>query len=306
MRLAAHLALGLRAVVPARGNPLAADRLGPVIHQAPHAHEKPEAALEPGIAPFDFLLGRRHEHHIQPQRVGAVLADHVVGIDDVALPLGHDVAVLQHHALREQARERLVEVHQADVAQHAREEARIQQVQNRVLHAAAVEIDRHPVRRLHRVERRFLVHRIAEAEEVPRRIDERVHRVGFTPRRPAARGALDVDEFGHLGERRVAAACEGGHLRQRDWQLVVRHRHHAILVAIDHGNRRAPVPLARDAPVLEPILDLASANAAALGVRRHPADHCRRFLSAVRAGIDDAAVVARSFRHRIGRHQIGA
>ncbi len=94
-----------------------------MIDDAPHAEEEAEAALESGVAPLDFLFGRCDEHHVQSQRVGAVLLQHVVGIDDVALRLRHDGAVLQHHPLRQQALERLVEVHQTDVAQEAGEEA---------------------------------------------------------------------------------------------------------------------------------------------------------------------------------------
>ena len=78
-----------------------------LIDQAPDAGEETPAALEPGVRPLDLLLRRRHEHHVEPQRVGAELLDHVVGIDDVALRLRHDLAVLEDHALREQARERL-------------------------------------------------------------------------------------------------------------------------------------------------------------------------------------------------------
>ncbi len=129
------------------GNALAADRLGQPIDQTPHAGEEPEAALEPGVGPLDLLLRRRHEHDVEADRVGAELLDHVVGIDDVALRLRHDLAVLEHHALRQQARERLVDRRHAEVAEHAREEPRVDQVEDRVLDAADVEIDRSPVRR---------------------------------------------------------------------------------------------------------------------------------------------------------------
>ena len=114
------------------------------------------------------------------------LLDHRVGIDDVALGLRHDRAVLEHHALRQQVRERLAVIDHAEIAEHAREEARVDQVQNRVLDAAAVEIDRAPVRDLRRIERQLVVVRVGKAIEVPRRIDERVHRVGLAARRPAA------------------------------------------------------------------------------------------------------------------------
>ena len=110
--------------------------IAPLIDKAPDAREKAPAALETGIAPFDFLLGRRDEHHIQPQRVGAELLQHLVRIDDVAFGFRHDGAFLQHHALRQQVRERLVVIDHAEIAEHAREEPRVDQVQNRVLDAA--------------------------------------------------------------------------------------------------------------------------------------------------------------------------
>ena len=44
-------------------------------------------------------------------------------------------------------------VDHAEIAEHAREEARVDQVQDRVLDAAAVEVHRHPVLRLRRIER---------------------------------------------------------------------------------------------------------------------------------------------------------
>ena len=105
------------------------------------------------------------------------------GLDHVALRLRHLRAVLaHHHALREQVRRRLVILDQPDIAHHLGEEARIDQVQNRVLDAADVLIDRKPLRDLRRIERRRAVVRIAVAVEIPGRIDERVHGV-------ASRGA---------------------------------------------------------------------------------------------------------------------
>ena len=44
------------------------------------------------------------------------------------------------------------------------------------------------------------------------------------------------------------------HLRQQDRQAVRRHRHHAALLAVDDRDRRAPVALPRDAPVLQAVL----------------------------------------------------
>ena len=183
------------------------------------------AAVEAGVAPLDFLLGRGDEHHVEPQRVGADLLQHRVGIDDVALRLRHHVAVLQHHPLGEQVRERLAVVDHPEVAEHPGEEARVDQVQDGVLDAAASRSrPGTSTSTLAGSNGSAVVVGVGEAVEVPRRVDERVHRVGLAPRRPAAGRAGDVDELRHVGQRRIAAAGELGHLGQLHRQLLVGHR----------------------------------------------------------------------------------
>ena len=54
------------------------------------------------------------------------------------------VGLVHHHALREQAREGLVEAGMARLLHRAGEEARIEQVQDRMLDAADILIDRQP------------------------------------------------------------------------------------------------------------------------------------------------------------------
>ena len=92
-----------------RGIPLAADGIAQLVDEPPDARQKAEAAFEPRIGPLNFLFRRRDEHDVQAQRVRAELLDHVVGIDDVALRLRHHLAGVEHHALRQQPREGLVE-----------------------------------------------------------------------------------------------------------------------------------------------------------------------------------------------------
>src|SRR5204863_4225857 len=96
-----------------------------------------------------------------------------------------------------------------------------------------VEIDGHPVRRVLRIEREVGILRVANPEEIPGRIDERVHRVGLAPGGTAAHRALDVDEPRDLRQRRIAAAAEGRDLRELDRQLVVGYRYDAVLLAVD-------------------------------------------------------------------------
>src|SRR5215510_998470 len=117
-------------------------------------------------------------------------------------------------------------------------------MQNRVLDSAAVEIDRQPVLHHLRVERLSIVAWIGEAIEVPRRVDERIHRVGLSTRGAATLRTLHVDELGYLRQGRVAASGELSNLWELHWQLAVRHRHDAVFLAVDHRDRRAPVPLA--------------------------------------------------------------
>src|ERR1700731_2966198 len=73
-------------------------------------------------------------------------------------------------------------------------EAGVQQVQDGVLDPADVLVDGHPVGHGVLVDGRFGRPRVAEALEVPRRVDEGVHGVGLALGRPPAYGAGGVQE----------------------------------------------------------------------------------------------------------------
>ena len=143
----------------------------------------------------------------------------------------------------------------AGVAHGSREKARIEQMQNRVLDAADVLVDGQPVfRRLH-VDRGFGFRR-GEAHEVPGRIDEGVHRVGFASRVAVARRAFDVFPC-RMAFKRVARLVERRVLGQRYRQVLFRNADDTAFLAMDDGDRAAPIALARDAPVAQPEIDLA-------------------------------------------------
>ena len=114
-------------------------------HLAPEALQKTVAALDAGVRPFQRLLRRRREHHEQAHGVGAVALDVGRRIHGVAARLRHLGAVLQHHALGQQAFERLVALDEAEVAHQLVEKARVEQVQHRVLDAADIVVHRQPV-----------------------------------------------------------------------------------------------------------------------------------------------------------------
>ena len=126
-----------------------------------------------------------------------------------------------------------------------------------------------PVADLFAIERRLVVARVGVAVEVPGRIDKRVHGVGFAARRTTALRAGGVDELRHAAQRRAAGQGDVDVLRQNDGQVFFRYGNDAVLFAIQHGDGRAPVALARDAPVLQAIGDGGFAETILLGVLRH-------------------------------------
>src|SRR5439155_15027572 len=130
-----------------------------------------------------------------------------------------------------------------------------------VLDAPDVLIDRHPVLGGGALEHPLLVVRRAVAEEVPRGLDERVHRVRLPARLAAALRARGVDERGDLGQRRAALAGELHVLREHDGKVLLLLGDEAVLLAVYDGDRRAPVALAADAPVTQAIVHLGGAEA---------------------------------------------
>ena len=129
----------------ASAGPCAAVAAGVARDEAVDAAEEAVHALDAGVLPVHVFLGRRGEQDEEARGVGAVALGGVVGADHVALGLGHLRAVLDHHALREEARGGLVVGDQAEVAHHLGEEARVDQVQDGVLDAADVLVDGEPV-----------------------------------------------------------------------------------------------------------------------------------------------------------------
>ena len=83
---------------------------------------------------------------MEAKRVGAMIADELIRRNLCAATLAHLGSFFgQDHALVAKAGERLAMIDHAQIAQHFREEPRVEQMQNRVLDAAAVEIDRRPL-----------------------------------------------------------------------------------------------------------------------------------------------------------------
>ena len=115
--------------------------------QPPQPAEEAVHALDALVGPVGVLVRRPDEEDVAARGVGAVALDVADRADHVALRLGHLRPVARDHPLREEPLERLLEVEQPHVRQRLHEEARVHQVQDRVLDAADVLVDRHPARR---------------------------------------------------------------------------------------------------------------------------------------------------------------
>ena len=110
------------------------------------------------------------------------------------------LAVEHDGPLIHQTDERLIEVHEAEVAHGLDEKAGVQQVHDSVLDAARVLIYRVPLSGGDRVERPIVVAWTGVPQEVPRGVNESVHRVRLALGRATALRAGRVDE--------VAVPCE--------------------------------------------------------------------------------------------------
>ena len=293
-------------------------------------------------------LSREHE----PARgVGAVAGDDVVGIDHVLLrlrhlgrrpdrhrrPVGeprarlvanhrarlvpHRAAVLErriglvrHHPLGEQRVERLDRLRRQMPGPHHRpgEEPRVEQVQDRVLDAADVLVDVHPVVGVGEVGRRRGVRR-GEAREVPARVRRRCpscrSRAAPAPpqRGQVARVQVGCHSSGLPGwSKLTSSGSRTGRFSRASGTT-------PQAGAVQHRDRAAPVALPRDPPVAQPELDDALADAARLAeVDRAPRPPPRR--SSARGAGDRAQVVDRlglrrhegdvlDARLRVARHE---
>src|SRR5450432_807048 len=288
VELAEHLAIGL-AGAPLLGDVARGETVGA-------AQETGDAFGALG-APVDFSFGRTGEEYEHAGGIGAELLGQHVGAHHVALGLRHLGAFGDHHALREESPGGLVVLDEADIAHHLGEKSRVDQVQDGVFDPADILVDFEPVGDLGRVERRDAVVRVAVPVEIPGAVEKRIHGIGFAFGGAAALGAGYVDEGRNVFERRAAGAGDIDAVGQDDGELVFGNRHHAVPRTMDHGNRGAPVTLARDAPVLDAKDDGGLAEAVLFGVRAHLAARLGAGEAGPGAGVFHDAVLAEGFLH---------
>ncbi len=224
--------------------------------------------------PIDVVFRRASEDHRQADRVDTVFVDLLAKIDAIAERLAHGLAAIENLPLIEQFLHRLVEIDHAEVVEHLREEPHVEQVQDGVLNAAHVLRHGHPAVDGFGIERALGVVRRAVAVEVPRGVDEGVHRIGVTLGRGATLGTCHVDPLGCGRERRGALRRQlfTAHVRELDGELIVGDRDFPTLVTVDDRDRAAPEALAREQPIAQAVLDGAGACAVCLELLDHLRD----------------------------------
>ena len=164
------------------------------------------------------------------------------------------IGLVGHHALGEHALEGLAQAHMAGHLHRSGEEARIEQMQNRVLDAANILVHRQPAIGHSRNGGRVGVGG-SETRKIPGTVDKCVHGVGFAPRGTATLRAIYVLPGGVMVER-IARLVEGHVLGQHHRQVLLRHGKRAADLTVDHRNGAAPIALARNAPVTQAVIDL--------------------------------------------------
>ena len=220
--------------------------------------------------PVEVLLGRGDKQDRQTHGVGAVGLDDRARGHDIALGLGHGVAVLVlNHALAQQVGEGLVHAQQAQVAQRLGKEAAVEQVQDGMLDAADVVIDRHPTVGGFAGEGQLGVVRVGIAQVIPAGAGKGVHGIGLALGRAAADRAGGLVEVLALGKRLAGTQVQV--LGQRHRQLILGHGHDAAVLAVDGRDGVAPIALAGNEPVAQTELDLTTTAAHGLEVS-HDAD----------------------------------
>ena len=118
------------------------------------------------------------------------------------------------------------------------------------------------------------------AQEVPGRVDERVHRVRLAARRAAADRARRVHPVLRRGQRRAALAARSPRRRAAaTGRSSSGTGHDAVLVAVDDRDRAAPVALAREQPVAQAVVD----RAVALALAVEPVDDLLQRVAVVQA-----------------------
>ena len=212
----------------------------------PNAVKEPLTALDGSGIPGGRLLKIADEHLIKPHGIRAVFIDNIVRVYNVSAGFAHLLAVFtQNHAVARALLVGLLSGHHTDIIKEFMPEAAVEQVERGMFHAAVIPIHRRPVFKRFLGGKRFIIMRIAIAQEIPGGPRPLRHGVRFAHSLSAAVRAGGIHPIRHLGKRRFSRFRRliGIHHWQLQRKLILRHRYISALRTVDDRNRFSPVTL---------------------------------------------------------------
>ncbi|CCY20904.1 uncharacterized protein BN782_00673 [Eubacterium sp. CAG:786] len=236
-----------------------------LILQRPYSVEEALAALYAVLLPGSGFLEVADEHLVQAQGIRAEFPYNIVRVNDVALGLRHlceltgALGVLaEYHSVGGTLHVRLLAGNDALVVQELVPETAVQQVERGVLHAAVVPVNGHPVFERFLGGKLLVVVRVAVTQEVPAGTSPLGHCISLALCGATAARAGGVDEALQRGKRAFTGVC--GHVavnfRQLQREFALGERYPAALLAVDNGDRLAPVSLTGEYPVAQLVVHL--------------------------------------------------
>ena len=192
------------------------------------------------------------------------------------------VAVAENLPRVQQLHKRLLGRDHPAVVEHLVPEARVKQVQHRVLRAPHIQIHRHPVALRLRAKGRAIVLRIAKAQVIPAASRPLGHGVGVAARGSAGLRIFRIQPAGGARKRRLKLAeLRRGlpvlHLGQQQRQFVFGQQPGAAVLQMQQRKRLAPVALPAEQPIAQLVAHGRPARALCLKPRRNAALRLGRF-----------------------------
>ena len=118
-----------------------------------------------------------------------------------------------------------------------------------MLNSARVQVHGHVFRRFLKIEDFILILRIRVSEEIPRRVNEGVHCIGFSFRRTATRGTSGVHKRFNGGQRIAFAKMLSSHGWKQNRQIFIWNSYWTTRVAMNDRYWCTPVSLSADQPI---------------------------------------------------------
>src|SRR5579872_2544795 len=160
-------------------------------------------------------------------------------------------------------------MHQANVFEKLSKKSGIQGVPQSMLGTAKININRHPGFYMFLIKDLVFILWIQISVHVPRIIKKSVHSLRLPLCITTAFRARNFHPYIICCQRRLALRPKISLVRKLNRQIFLRNRYRTTFRAVDNRNRRSPISLTRNRPVVQVILNLALAKTSLLYIVEH-------------------------------------